>query len=77
MSWFFRKQSRESVRKISEKTFGKLLTEQRRSGLLNLFPLKRKLFEIYFVRLIGTPNQQFKYRYAVLSKISTTVVQNH
>jgi hypothetical protein len=27
---------------------------------MELFPLEpRELFEIYFVRLIGTPNQQF------------------
>jgi hypothetical protein len=44
----------------SEKFPGKGLTDEFPKFLLNLFPLKRKLFEIYFVRLIGTPNQNSK-----------------
>ncbi len=42
-----------------------------------LFPLNRELFEIYFVRLIGTPNQIYysKYGYGLMGYI--LVVQNH
>jgi len=36
----------------------KVLTEPNANVLLNIFPLRReRFFEIYFVRLIGTPNQ--------------------
>ena len=73
----FSNQTAKRSGKILKNLSEKFLTKMPRSGLVELFPLKRKLFEIYFVRLIGTPNQQFNYRYAVLSKISTTVVQNH
>jgi hypothetical protein len=38
-----------------------VLTEVSENVLMILFPLKpRELFETYFVRLIGTPNQQFQ-----------------
>jgi len=49
---FFRK-----IRKNS----GKELTTEVATAFLETFPLKRKrFFEIYFVRLIGTPNQKFQ-----------------
>jgi len=36
------------------------LTDENRNVLFELFPLnKETLFEIYFVRLIGTPNQKY------------------
>ena len=38
--------------------FEKVLTKKNADVFLETFPLKRKrFFEIYFVRLIGTPNQ--------------------
>ena len=36
-----------------------MLTEEKQKFLLEPFPLLGRLFEIYFVRLIGTPNQKF------------------
>jgi hypothetical protein len=37
------------------------LTEAQQNGLVIVFPRKRvQLFEIYFVRLIGTPNQEIQ-----------------
>jgi hypothetical protein len=40
------------------KKCGKVLTKKNAAAFLETFPLKRKwFFEIYFVRLIGTPNQ--------------------
>lgn len=42
----------------NRKNFGKELTRKQSNVFLETFPLKRKrFFEIYFVRLIGTPNQ--------------------
>jgi hypothetical protein len=40
--------------------FRKKLTDVVSASLINL-PIEGKLFEIYFVRLIGTPNQVSKY----------------
>lgn len=46
-----------------EKIFGNVLTSQKPNVFLETFPLKRKrFFEIYFVRLIGTPNQHIPRR---------------
>jgi hypothetical protein len=37
-----------------------MLTSESRNVLFELFPLTEEvLFEIYFVRLIGTPNQKY------------------
>jgi hypothetical protein len=47
-----------SFPKLFSKKSGKVLTEKKQNVSLETFPLKRKrFFEIYFVRLIGTPNQ--------------------
>jgi hypothetical protein len=52
--------SENKISKISKKDVDRSVT----IVLLGTLSLIGKLFEIYFVRLIGTPNQQFKYRYA-------------
>jgi len=40
------------------------LTDESRNVLFELFPLSEEvLFEIYFVRLIGTPNQKYYSKY--------------
>jgi hypothetical protein len=42
----------------------KALTLGKSFGLMSVFPLKRKeIFETYFVRLIGTPNQHIPNKY--------------
>jgi hypothetical protein len=47
--------------RVSKKSSKNVLTEVSENVLMILFPLKpRELFETYFVRLIGTPNQQFQ-----------------
>lgn len=56
LSNFLRKRSS----KKSKKVFKKVLTKLPKKFSIELFPLIRKLFEIYFVRLIGTPNQNSK-----------------
>ena len=43
------------------KSLGNLLTAAHHLGCLHLFPQKWEIFENYFVRLIGTPNQNLKY----------------
>lgn len=54
--------SRSFLQNFSKK-YGKVLTSENPSVFLETFPLKRKrFFEIYFVRLIGTPNQKFQTR---------------
>ena len=45
-------------------------------ALAETLSLIGKLFEIYFVRLIGTPNQQFKKSVSASVEIAI-VVQNH
>ena len=40
--------------------FGKSIDGGRADTFAESLSLNGKLFEIYFVRLIGTPNQQFK-----------------
>jgi hypothetical protein len=51
------------IASISEKSFSKIIRkkiDERKTILLyGTLSLIGKLFEIYFVRLIGTPNQQF------------------
>ena len=44
----------------SEKFSGKGIDGEVAEVLAETLSLNGKLFEIYFVRLIGTPNQQFK-----------------
>lgn len=45
-----------------QKMFGKRIDGKRTGMFAQSLSLNGKLFEIYFVRLIGTPNQQFKKR---------------
>jgi len=48
---------------ILEKFFENVLTSEKPNVFLETFPLKRnRFFEIYFVRLIGTPNQHIPRR---------------
>ena len=55
----FRNSVFEKFRKFSGKGIDGGVAEV----LAETLSLNGKLFEIYFVRLIGTPNQQFKKRY--------------
>jgi hypothetical protein len=50
----------EATPKAFLKVFGKEVDEGYSKVLVRNLSLSGKLFEIYFVRLIGTPNQQFK-----------------
>lgn len=51
---------RQNFLSFSQKSLRKMLTKKKRNVLFELFPLtKEALFEIYFVRLIGTPNQKY------------------
>ena len=52
--------SADFFRIICEKVFGKSIDGAETKVLVGHLSLTGKLFEIYFVRLIGTPNQQFK-----------------
>ena len=56
--------------------FGKSVDGENGEVLVRNLSLIGKLFEIYFVRLIGTPNQQFNIRFRFIGGI-TLVVQNH
>lgn len=58
------------------KKFGKKIDGKVTKVLVGNLSLIGKLFEIYFVRLIGTPNQQFKKTISASAEI-TLVVQNH
>lgn len=56
--------------KIFRKISGKELTKKNATAFLETFPLKRnRFFEIYFVRLIGTPNQHIPRRETHLSRL--------
>ena len=49
-----------SFTKLFSENSGKGLTDQNANVLLEIFPpFKGWFFEIYFVRLIGTPNQHY------------------
>lgn len=49
-----------------------MLTEDGQNVFLETFPLKRKrFFEIYFVRLIGTPNQHIP-KHKLLARVKDT-----
>ena len=52
--------SADFFRTICEQVFGKSVDGAEAKVLVGNLSLTGKLFEIYFVRLIGTPNQQFK-----------------
>jgi hypothetical protein len=56
--------------------FGKRIDGRSAELLVGNLSLIGKLFEIYFVRLIGTPNQQFNIRLRFIVGV-TLVVQNH
>ena len=57
---FFSKRSVEAVKGAPKEKAKKSLDRRKRVGFADhLSPEKGQLFEIYFVRLIGTPNQQF------------------
>jgi hypothetical protein len=56
--------------------FGKRIDGENFEVLVRNLSLIGKLFEIYFVRLIGTPNQQFNIRLRFIVGV-TLVVQNH
>ena len=52
--------SADFFRKNSKKVFGKSVDGAEAKVLVRNLSLIGKLFEIYFVRLIGTPNQNSK-----------------
>ena len=56
--------------------FRKKLTDVVSASLINL-PTVGKLFEIYFVRLIGTPNQVSKYDAGVRAGTEFSSSKNH
>jgi hypothetical protein len=58
------------------KMFGKSIDGEVTKVLVGNLSLIGKLFEIYFVRLIGTPNQKFNIRLRFIVGV-TLVVQNH
>ena len=47
-------------RLVQKEIFGKCVDGASERILADSLSLKGRLFEIYFVRLIGTPNQQFQ-----------------
>ena len=59
------------------KKIGKDVDDDLQKFFADSLSLIGKLFEIYFVRLIGTPNQQFKINDPDILVGITLVVQNH
>jgi hypothetical protein len=69
------RQKSSHIRQVS-KIFRKVVDGCAEKNLAGNLSLIGKLFEIYFVRLIGTPNQNSKNDFGFTAEI-TIVVQNH